>query len=127
MLRLSQVAHGDQRMGLAAAERGLQLYHRVATEARQAPDDLVQQQGHALSDKGPGEELAGVLVLGGRLALLHLGDVRRELGLLEGAFQHILVGDGNVAPRFDHRAAPSISTTDQWVREFRMSMPPASG
>jgi len=97
---LGDVVHSKQSVRLAATKCRLELDHRVPGVSRQPLDDLVEKQFHTLGDEGPAEELAGILVLGWGFALLDLGDVSRELGLLEGALEDILVGDGDLAPGF---------------------------
>ena len=100
-LAAGQVVHRQQRMGLATTKGRLQLNHGVAAPARQPLGHTLQQQAHALGDEGAGKKLLGVLVLRLRRACMHLRDVSREFALLEGAFQHVLVGVGDFAPGLD--------------------------
>ena len=94
-----EVVDGEQGVGLAAAEGGLQLDHRLAARAVQALRHLDEQQAHALGDEGALEEGGGVLVLARRLAGAHGGDVGGELRLQEGAFEHVGMGNGDLSPR----------------------------
>ena len=94
-----QVVQGDEAMGLAAAEVGLQLDHRVAALARQPPGRGGQQVPQALGEIGAGEEGPWVLVLGVGPALSHRVQVGGELGLVEAPGPHVGVGDDDVAPR----------------------------
>ena len=81
-------------MGLAAAERGLELDDRLASPAGDPPQGLDHQPAHPLGEVGAGEELDRVLVLGLRPAARHLREVRRELGLPVAAG-----GDVGMRPR----------------------------
>jgi len=67
---------------LAAAEVGLQLHHRVAVVARDAPQRTGEQPAQALGQVGAAEELLGLAVLVCALAQMHLSQVGRELGRL---------------------------------------------
>lgn len=98
-LAFGQVIHSQHRVRLAATEGGLQLDHRIATAPGQAMHHRIQQQAHAFGDEGALEEQRRVLVLGGRRAQMHTRQVGRELGLLEGALEHVLVWNGDFAPR----------------------------
>jgi hypothetical protein len=89
---------------LAAAERGLELDNRLASLAVKPLRHLYEQEPHALGDKGPLEKRGGVLVFMGCLARSDSRDVSRKLGLLERAFEHVGMRDGDFAPRFQvHR------------------------
>ena len=96
----------EHAVGLAATKGGLQLDHRVAALAGEALGDGDQQQAHAFGDEGAGEEGLGVLVLRRRGAVGDLRDVSGELGLLEGALEHVLVGAGDLAPGFEAHSTP---------------------
>ena len=94
-------------VGLAAAEGGLELDDRIAAAAGEAVEHRVEQQAHALGDVGALEEQHRVLVLRRGLAGMDPGQVGRELGLLEGAFEDVLVGYGDLAPGFECHAGSS--------------------
>ena len=47
----------------------------------------------------------GILVLAACLAGVHGGDVGGELGLLEGPFQHVRVGNGDFSPGLHEASA----------------------
>jgi hypothetical protein len=87
-------------VGLAAAERGLELHHRVAAAPAQALEHTVEQQRHALGDVGALEEQRRVLVLGRRRAGDDLGQVGRELGLQQVALKHVTMRDDDFTPGF---------------------------
>src|SRR5690606_17095996 len=99
-----------------ATKRSLQLDHRIAALAGQAPGHRLQQQAHALGNEGAAEEQYRILVLGGRTAFVHLGDVGGELGLLESAAMHVFVRYCELAPGFERHVTTPRSNFS-W--EFR--------
>ena len=94
-----EVVNRQHGMRLAAAKGGLQLDHRIAALAVESLGHGGQQQAHSLRDEGALEECRGILILAGGLAGAHRGDVGRELGLLERAFEHVGMGMCDFAPR----------------------------
>ena len=96
--RSGQVVERDQSVGLAAAEVGLKLDHRVAPGPGEPASRPHNQVADALGDEGPAEELDGVAVLVGRLAPPHLVQVGGELGQLEAAGGDVLVGGDHLPP-----------------------------
>ena len=103
----------QHRVGLAAAEVGLELHHRVAALAREALHAAHEQALQALGEVGAAEELLRLLVLVRALAQVHLPEVGRELRLLVAAARHVGVRRDDLAPgleragrgRLDQRAA----------------------
>ena len=103
----------QHRVGLAAAEVGLELHHRVAALARDALHAADEQALEALGEVGAAEELRGLAVLVRAFAQVHLPEVGRELGLLVAAARHVRVRRDDLAPgleragrrRLDQRAA----------------------
>ena len=72
------VVHGDQRVGLATAEGGLDLDHRVTALPVQPLFDHVQQVGQSFGQIGFLGEPNGVSVLIGGAAHVHLPQVGGE-------------------------------------------------
>ena len=93
-----QVIERQHRVGLAAAEVGLELHHRVAALAGEALHRADQQPLQALGEIGAAEELHRVPVLVRPFAEMHLPQVGRELGLLVAAAGHVLVRGHHLAP-----------------------------
>ena len=93
------VVERQHRVRLAAAEVGLQLNDRIAGLARQPLRRALQQPAQAVRQIGPAEELPRIAVLVGRAAVVHLGEVGGELGLLELAGRDVLVRFHHVPPR----------------------------
>ena len=93
------VIERQHRVGLAAAEVGLQLDDRIAARARQPLGGADQQVAQAVGQIGAAEEFARIAVLGRRAAVVHLGEIGRELGLLEFAGRNVLVRLDHFAPR----------------------------
>ena len=89
---------GQHRVGLAAAEVGLQLDHRVSGLAIEAKQGDAQQILEATGDVGAAEELGRVGVFRAALALAHLVEVGGELGLLVATCDHIGVRGNHIAP-----------------------------
>jgi hypothetical protein len=87
-------------MRLAATEGGLKLDDRLASVADQPLGDLRQQQSHPLGDEGAIIERRGILVFFGRFSGMHCCDVRCELRLLKGSFQHVAMWYCYFSPRF---------------------------
>jgi len=85
-------------VGFAAAEIRLQLDHRVAALPADAAYAVAEELLQSLGDEGAPEELGGVLVLGCRLAQVHLPQIGRELRLLVFAAGHVPVRGDNFAP-----------------------------
>lgn len=96
----SKVIDGEHGMRLAAAESGLKLNDRVAALAVETAGNGCEQQAHSLGDERSFEKRHRVLIFPRGLAGVNRGDVRGELGLLERAFEHVRVGNGNFSPRF---------------------------
>jgi hypothetical protein len=93
------MVQGEHRVGLAAAEVGLQLDHRVAARlAGQASERALEQAGQALGQIGAAEELDRIAVFLGRVAPRHLGEVGSELGLDVTAARDVGVGRHDLAP-----------------------------
>ena len=86
-------------MGLAAAEVGLELHHRIPARARQALYAPHQQVLEALREVGAPVELLRVSILIASLAQMHLPQVRCELRLLIVPAGHIRVRGSDLAPR----------------------------
>ena len=85
-------------MGLAAAEIGLKLDHRVAVIVGEALYAVDQQTPQAVSQKGAAEELDGVLVFGDPAAQVDLPEVSCELGLLILTASHVLMRAYHLPP-----------------------------
>ena len=68
-------------MGLASAEGGLQVHYRSPTLAAKAHHRLAKQLAEAFSQVRSGEELSGIKVLGGSLALEDLPQIGGKLSL----------------------------------------------
>jgi hypothetical protein len=85
-------------VGLAAAEIGLQLDHRIAALSCQAQHAVDEQAFEALGKKGAVKKLAGVFILIGTFAQMHLPKIGGKLGLLVAAAGHIGMGDDHLAP-----------------------------
>ena len=95
----AEVVQREHRMGLAAAEVGLQPHHRVAAGAGQPPHGAGQHRLQALGEVGAPEEFDRVAVLVGPLAEAHLPEVGGELRLLVPAARHVPVRRDHLAPR----------------------------
>ena len=95
-----QVIQGQHGMGLAATKVCLQLHHRVTAAPVQTQDRINQQLFQAVGQVGAAEKLQRLAVLGGALALVHLGEVGGELRLLVTATGHILVRSNHLTPGF---------------------------
>src|SRR5262245_48459689 len=93
-----QVIDRENRVSLAAAERGLKLNHWLPAFARETLCDLRKQQTHAFGDEGSLKKCDGVLVFTARLACVDGGDVGGEFGLLKGPFQDIAMRNGDFSP-----------------------------
>ena len=87
-------------MGLATAEVGLQLHHRVATAHSQTTHRADQHVLQAFRQIGPAEELHWIAVFGRALAQMHLPQIGGELGLLIAAAGHVIVRHHHFAPGF---------------------------
>ena len=77
-----QVVEREHRVGLAAAEVGLELDDGVAALATEPLDGADEHAFQALGEVGAAEELDGVAVLVGALAEMDLPEVGGEFGLL---------------------------------------------
>ena len=95
----AEVEQREHRVGLAAAEVGLQLHDRVAAPAGEPLHRADEHLREALGQIGAPEELDGVAVLIGPLAEVHLPEVGGELGLLVATAGHVLVRCDHLAPR----------------------------
>ena len=89
---------GQHRVGLAAAEVGLQLDHRVGGLAVEPKQGDAQQILEATRDVSAAEELGRVGVFRAALALAHLVEVGGELSLLIPPVDHILVRGNHIPP-----------------------------
>src|SRR5215210_6014581 len=83
------MVEGQHRVGLAAAENGLELYGGIATFASETLSGVSQETDHAVGQVGALEELYGVLVFGVGGTVDHLGQVGGELGLLVASLAHV--------------------------------------
>ena len=88
-------------VGLAAAEVGLELHHRIAAPAGETAHRAHQHRLQALGEVGAAEELDRVAVLVGPFAQVHLPEVGGELGLLVAAAGHVAMGRHHLAPRLE--------------------------
>src|SRR5262249_7429614 len=93
-------------VGLAATEGRLELDNGLTTLPCEPLGYLGKEKVHSFRDKGAVVEGNGILVLAARLARIDGRDVGGELGLLERAFQNILVGNGDLSPRFHGHSLP---------------------
>ena len=93
-----QVVEGQHRVGLAAAEVGLELDHRVAAGPGHPLDASHQQALEAVGEVGPPEELSGLPILVAAFAQVDLPEVRGELRLLVTATGHIGMRGYDLAP-----------------------------
>lgn len=93
-----QVVEGQHAVGLASAERRLELDDRFAALVAYALERLDEQSLHALGHVGAAEELHRVLVLEFGFVLGHLIEVGGELGLAVATLHHVAVGKHDVAP-----------------------------
>ena len=94
-----QVVQRQHRVGLAAAEVGLELDDRIAAAAGQPPDRARQELLEALRQVRAAEELDGIAVFVGALADVDLPQIGRELGLLVLAAGDVAVRADDLAPR----------------------------
>ena len=94
----AEVVEREHRVGLAAAEVGLQLHDRVAAAAREPLHRADEHPLEALGQVGAPEELDRVAVLVGPLAQVNLPEVGGELGLLIAAARHVPVRRHHLAP-----------------------------
>ena len=107
-LAAGQVVHRQQRVRFAATKGRLQLNDRIATPPRKPLGHALQQQAHALGDEGAGKKLLRVLVLLRRGAGVDLRNIGSKFALLERAFQHVFVGVGDFAPRFNGHGSTRV-------------------
>ena len=98
-LRAGQMPQRQHRVGLAAAEIGLQLDHRVAALLAEPAHGVGQEALQPVGQVGPPVELGRVAILVAALAARHLGEVGRELGLGEPAGRHVAMRGHDLAPR----------------------------
>ncbi len=89
-----QMVHRQHAVRLAAAERSLELYDRVAALTRQPLDACDKQRQQALGQVRAAEELNRVLILGG-------GCARHDLRQVSGELRLNVVPAGNVRMRGD--------------------------
>ena len=106
---------------LATAKGSLELDDRIATLAGETLNNGVQQKPHPFGDEGALEEELRVLVLSGCRAGMHTGQVCRELGLLEGALENVLVGDCDFTPRSEAHGDSLMRTSPV---AFHVRFPP---
>ncbi len=104
-----QVVHGQHGVCLAAAEGGLQLDHGLPTGAVETMGDLGEQQAHTLGDVRAFVEGRSVLILTGGAPVTDRRDVCCELGLLEGALQHVGMWNRQFSPSL-HDSPPNRSS-----------------
>ena len=102
------MVQGQHGVGLAAAEVGLELHHRIAAPSGEAPHRRGEQPLQALGQEGAPEELVGVAVLVRPLAQMHLPEIRRELRLLVAPARDVLMGCGHHAPGCERPAPASV-------------------
>lgn len=113
-LALSEVIDRQHGVGLAAAERRLQLDNRIPALAGQPLDHRIQQQAHALSDKSALEEQLRILILRCRRTGVYARDIRSELSLNKGAAAHVFMGFGDQTPGFQsHSLLPRLPGQSQ--------------
>ena len=96
--RAGQVMKRQHRMGLAAAEVGLQPDHRIAALAGETRDRRRQYAPETLGRVGDAEEGGRVDVFFATLAPVHEREVRGELGIGKPRFEHVRVGLAHLAP-----------------------------
>ena len=92
------VVEGEHGVGLAAAEVGLKLHHRIAPRAGEPAGGTDEERAQAVGQVGASEELPGITVLRRCAAGMDLAEVGRELGLLERAGRDVLVRLHDLAP-----------------------------
>ncbi len=92
----------EHRVGLAAAEVGLQLHHRIAALAGESLDRTHQQSLQALGKIGAAEELDRIAVLVTPFTEMHLPQIGGELGLLVAPAGHIGMRSHDLAPGLEH-------------------------
>ena len=93
-----QVVQRQHRVGLAAAEVGLQLHHRVAAPPAEPLHGADQHLPQARGQVGATEKLRRVAILVGSLAEEHLPQIGGELRLLIAPAGHVLMRRHHVAP-----------------------------
>ncbi len=103
-----QVVESEHRMGLAAAEVGLQLHDRIATLTAEPPYRSGQHSLEALGQIRPPEELGRVPVLCRPFAEVRLPEIGRELRLLVTAARHVLVRRCDLAPRLQRSGGGAV-------------------
>ena len=97
-----QVPEGEQRVGLATTEVGLQVDDRARVQVPADPADRpVQQLPQSLGEERAAEELHRVRVLLAALALSDHVQVGGELGGGEVAGRDVLVRSQHLAPRLE--------------------------
>ena len=89
----------QHRVGLATAEVGLQLHHRIASASGEPLHRAGQHLPQAGGQIGAAKELRRVAILVGSLAEEHLPQIGGELCLLIASAGHVLVRGHHVAPR----------------------------
>ena len=113
-LAAGQVIDRQHGVGLAAAEGGLQLDDRLAALPAEAPHHRVSSRRMPSVMKVRWKNSAGSWYSAGPCRV-HRGDVGGELGLLEGALQHVGVGDGDLSPGF-HACSSAVSNSSMPLR-----------
>jgi hypothetical protein len=92
------VVEGDEGVGLAPAEGGAELDHRLSALARQALQDVLEEALQLLGEVGLAEELVGVAVLRAGRAPDHVVQLGGEGALVELAGADVGVGGGQAPP-----------------------------
>ena len=98
-----QVVERQHRVGLAAAEVGLQLDDRIAAGAREPLHGADQQARQPGGEKGAAEEFGRVAVFRSGPAATHLRQIGSELGDRITACGHVRVRRDDLAPRLQSR------------------------
>ena len=101
------------RVGLAAAEVGLQFDNRASTLAGKPYQCAGQQPLEPFGDERAAEELGRILILVGAFVLIDLPQVGGKLGLLVGALHHVAVRSDHLAQGFKPPCGlPSVAANE---------------
>ena len=96
---VDQVVQGDEAVGLAPAEPGLGLNHRVSAIAAEPLERVHEQGANAGGDVRLPEEVDRVAILRGQGApVMHLLEIRGKFGFLERAQSHVRTRGHDVSP-----------------------------
>src|ERR1017187_8330094 len=98
--RFCEVVYGEHRMRLAAAERSLKPYDRIATRARKPLEAAHQHPPQSLGEKCDAKEVLGSPIVFCRMARVDREQIGRELRLLEAIGEHVRVRKSYLDPRF---------------------------